>query len=553
MKRIFKGNLIFIAIVLLSFVLRFIFLDLIPSGFHSDEAAFGYNAYSLLLTGKDEYGETLPLILKSFDDYKGAVYAYLTIPAVAVFGLTEFAVRLPTAVFGFLLVILSYFLTLRLTKDKKISLLTSLLVSINPLSIFLSRVQSDPLVSVFFMLLGFYLFLLWIDKNRIYLIISSLVLWIASIYTYPSPRVLIPVLFFSILIFYFKKLTLSQKKVLIVIFIVVAIVDMMVITGASQRLKQLSVINAPIVSLPMEEKIREDSGGNVFVTRMFHNKIVDHALVVGKNYFDYFNADFLFLEGGQPDREKVPGIGVIYLFALPFLLYGIYLGVKSKEKWGKLSILLVVLFPFALSFAVDESPNVHRYFINIYFLELLIALGIISFLKNVKDRYPAFQKVVIAILALLIIFNFSYFLHQLVVHQTRHQPWYRGFAYKELVTKLSKIDKKYNKVLFTKAHASPYIYVLFFKKYDPSTYQMIGSPRDLDNTGFDNYIFTPEDCPLQFHTDKTDKVIVDGQEGILYVNRGSCPIPPHSVNVIKTINWEDNNPAFTILEYTNNE
>ena len=116
-----KGFIIF-AIVFLSFILRFYELDQIPSGFHSDEAAFGYNAYSLIQTGKDEYGQFLPLILKSFGDYKGAIYAYLTIPGVFLFGLTEFAVRLPTAIFGVFFVTLSYLLALQLTRNKKISL-----------------------------------------------------------------------------------------------------------------------------------------------------------------------------------------------------------------------------------------------------------------------------------------------------------------------------------------------------------------------------------------------------------------------------------------------
>ncbi len=209
MKKFLNWKLALLLIVLLAGFLRFYQLDSIPSGFHSDEAAFGYNAYSILLTGKDEYSTPLPLIFKSFGD-PGAVYSYLTIPSIAIFGLTEFAVRLPTAVLGFIFVPLSYLIVFNLTGNKKLSLLTTFLVAINPLSIFLSRVQSDPLVSVFFVLLGFYCFLRWKDKNRVYLLLFSAFFWITSIFTYPSPRALLPVLFLSILFSHSKKFTFGQ-------------------------------------------------------------------------------------------------------------------------------------------------------------------------------------------------------------------------------------------------------------------------------------------------------------------------------------------------------
>ena len=80
-----------------------------------DEVAFGYNAYSLGIDGKDEFGKFLPIVyLESFGDYKPPVYAYLDIIPVKVFGLTPFAVRFPSAFFGVLTVLLTFFLTKRL-------------------------------------------------------------------------------------------------------------------------------------------------------------------------------------------------------------------------------------------------------------------------------------------------------------------------------------------------------------------------------------------------------------------------------------------------------
>src|SRR5437868_4259461 len=92
--------IILICITLFAGILRLWRLDTVPAGFNIDEAAFGYNAYSILKTGKDEYGTFLPLSLKSFGDYKAAGYAYIDIPFIALFGLNEFSVRLPSAILG---------------------------------------------------------------------------------------------------------------------------------------------------------------------------------------------------------------------------------------------------------------------------------------------------------------------------------------------------------------------------------------------------------------------------------------------------------------------
>ena len=90
------------AILLLAALLRVPFLSSVPNGFYSGEASTGYDAYSILQTGKDQYGEFLPLLTRSFGDYVEASYRYVAIPFIAVFGLNEFSTRLPSAVIGVL-------------------------------------------------------------------------------------------------------------------------------------------------------------------------------------------------------------------------------------------------------------------------------------------------------------------------------------------------------------------------------------------------------------------------------------------------------------------
>ena len=106
-----KRTILLLIIIALGFGLRVFLVEKRPLGFTWDEAALGYNAYSLLKTGRDEYGKILPIVLKSFGDYKPGLYAYFTVPNVAILGLNEFATRLPSAIFGTLTILVVYLLT----------------------------------------------------------------------------------------------------------------------------------------------------------------------------------------------------------------------------------------------------------------------------------------------------------------------------------------------------------------------------------------------------------------------------------------------------------
>ena len=131
-----KNKTVLLTLILLGLGLRLFRLDSRPLGFTWDEAALGYNAYSLIKTGRDEYGKILPVILKSFGDYKPGVYAYLAVPSIATLGLNEFATRLPSAILGTLLIVIVYLLTQ--------NMFAALLLAINPWSLYFSRGHGKP-------------------------------------------------------------------------------------------------------------------------------------------------------------------------------------------------------------------------------------------------------------------------------------------------------------------------------------------------------------------------------------------------------------------------
>ena len=97
------------AVTILAAVLRLYRLGSTPISLEWDEVAIGYDAYSLIKTGRDQFGDLLPVTFRSLDDYKPPIYEYLTVIPVSVFGLTGFAVRLPSALSGIGMVFLLYF------------------------------------------------------------------------------------------------------------------------------------------------------------------------------------------------------------------------------------------------------------------------------------------------------------------------------------------------------------------------------------------------------------------------------------------------------------
>ncbi len=553
-KKINKFKFLLFFILLLGFAIRVYDLSDVPNGFHADEAAFGYNAYSILQTGKDEYGNFLPIVLKSFGDYKGALYAYVDVPFIATLGLNPFAVRLPSVIFSTFVIFLLFILVKELTKNKKIALISSFLLAISPWDINISRVTGDVILGVFFcLLLSIFLTKLYENKSLRW-VFFSILSGLMAILSYAPFRFYVVILSVIFLLFSINKVKNKisfNNRIFIVIlsFIVLGIFYSLV--GSIERFNQLSIFSNPQTKLVMEEQIREDELNPILITRTFHNKIVNYARTILFNAQQYFTLDFLALSGGYPQRERTPGVGLFYLWEIPFLLVGIYTILKTKNKKGLtfISWWILLLLPVFITF--DEIPNVHRTLIILPAICAIIAFGIYETLTYKTFQKSKLYKPIILLLLALIIYEFSYFLHQYFVHQNLHHPWYRGYAYKELVLKLNNYHSNYKKIVITKGNSSPYIYILFFSKYDPNKYQNEGSPRDLNYSGFDKYYFVPLDCPLT--GDKTGQDRLNSEENVLYVEVGKCDMSVKDTKTLDTIMWADGSKAFRILEYRKGE
>lgn len=546
-------KIIFLLILILAFILRFYKLGEIPAGFHADEAVVGYNAYSFLTTGRDEYGNTPSFTLRSFDDFRPALYTYLTIPAIAAWGSNEYAVRIPAAVFSFLTVVLFYYLTYRITRDRQISIYSTFLLAVSFWHLDLSREASEKVVALFLVLAGIFFLFIFKEEKRKRDLFLAFISWFLAVNTYYAPRFFLPP-FLLVLFLIYRKSIFGKIKILpvclILFFLLLLFYFSFIFKGSTIRLAQLNVFTHPEVRLVLEEQIREEPvGANLLLTRVFHNKIVNYSLAVISKYGEYFNLDFLVMGKGEPARVIIPNVGLLSIVEIPFLLAGIYFFLREKKDWNIFLLFWILIAPLPAAFTVDETPNVCRTLIMLPALDITTAYGFIKIKNMVATRkrlllLPFFFIIISGFFS----WNFFYYLHQYYIHQRFHRPWYRHYGYKELVSYVDSVKKNYRQIYITKAYGSPYIFFLFYSKYDPKTYWSYGSPRDKDWGGFDNYVFIPENCPLRVKKEDPLKRI-NGEKGILYVNMGECEMPKTNAKLLKTIFREDNTPAFQILEY----
>src|SRR3989344_9298265 len=190
-KDVFK--ILFIVIVILGFLLRVIGLNKYPPAVSWDEISHGYNAYSILRTGRDEWGVLFPLSnFRAYGDYPLVLNMYFMIPTIFIMGLNEISIRLPGAILGTLTIVAAHFLVYGLTKSKKISLLTSFLVAFEPWNWFLNRFAAQTNLSIFFLTASAAAFFNR-EKNKFLLPLSALFLGL-TLFSYHTTRIISPLI-----------------------------------------------------------------------------------------------------------------------------------------------------------------------------------------------------------------------------------------------------------------------------------------------------------------------------------------------------------------------
>lgn len=538
-----KFKLVLFLLFIIGFFLRVYKLESVPLGFHDDELDAGYIGRYILLHGKDIKGNYLPFYYDKLDDFRPAGIFYLSGISTFIFGTNEFAVRFPSAFFGALTVLAIYFFGLELTKNRYVALTSSFLLSLSPWHIELSRATSESVIGLFFALLGLTLFIKGFSSKSAKLMLSSFFPLIIAYFFYHSFRLLIPLFLFP---FIFVKIQSAKKIKFLVIFSFCLFLFVTAGIGMTKwgrgRFSQVAFYLNPSISNTIDKQIFADGPGvglNIIKTRFFHNKVIIYTREFLKQYLGYFSPSFIFLEGGLPERYKVPESGLFFFTEAFMIFLGLLLLFVDKgRKFGKYYILyLLFTAPFAAALTFEDVPNVQRSIFLVIPLILIAAFGF-SFINKVKTKH---KLLTISVLFCLF-FEFILFFHQYMVHSPSYKSLLRKEGNREVVKAIINRRNSYNKVVMARAYDIGLYYLFFSNNFNPLP---AGSVK-YDNTieSADNVLFTREECPSK-EINKYEQLFQTKK--ILIVDDTNCPFDTTTFDFIDEIVRKDSTQAFRLL------
>jgi 4-amino-4-deoxy-L-arabinose transferase-like glycosyltransferase len=500
-----KRYVLIALIVLFAGCIRFWQLPTVPPSLNSDEVAIGYNAYSLLRTGRDEYNKPFPLTFRSFDDYKMPVYVYMVAGSMGLFGFSDFAVRFPSALLGTLSVLCVYFLVLELFRSEaqnpkykiqnndktqnsnaldlgfrnldlqKIALVSAFLFAVSPWSVMFSRSGYEANVAVFFNIAAVYTLFMGLRRSP-YLPLSA-ILFSLSIWTYHTCRIFVPLLLLGFIFIYRKELLKRKIAVCVSILIGFALLfPIMKMTFSPEgRMRAMGVsayANPDSIKQSIAWTIQDQANGQAIFS-IFHNRRLEYVRTFLRGYFAHFDLNFLFLDKSI-ERYRAPGVGLLYLFELPLLCIGAYQLIRKRVKGSIVIFWWLLAAPVAAAFTL-QLPHPVRTLVFLPAFQIIAAVGLVELIKVFEEKKKNIVYCLLFIvLCMSVVGNIVYFFHQYFIHLPvdNAQYWYTGR--KEMIAKLKLIESQYDRIIISNKLDFPYIFFLYYWPVEPQEYQEAG-------------------------------------------------------------------------------
>lgn len=457
-----KEIIIIIAILILGGILRIYGLNHSPPSLNWDEASLGYNAYSIFKTGKDEYGHLLPIYLRSFDDYKSAIPAYLSIPFILIFGLNEIGVRMVSAVCGVISILIIYLITFKLFKSKLAATFSTLFFAISPYSVFFSRGLFEANIALLFFLLG-YLFYLYKERNLFTFL--SIISLIFSMYIYHSYKILVPLILLA-LAWEFKKSQMDKKIWMRVGFLIaVLFIPLIIFTLSGQiaaRFESTSILKLWPPSVWQSLVNSHDLG---FANLLIHNQYFYFLWEVVGRYLGYFSPVNLFIKESQEPGLIIPSLAVLNPLEFIFWATGLILIFRKISAYKSLVFLILIIpIPAILTWNWFQSVRVLPIFA---LFNIVSGLGLVTIYNYLNFKL---RKIFLGVIIILGIWSGAYLFDSLYVllPMSYASNWQPGF--RESMPVIASLADQYDEVIIGSSQGQPYIFTLFYSAYPPEKY-----------------------------------------------------------------------------------
>lgn len=491
-------------VFLLAFAVRIVGNTAVPATPYWEETALGYDAYSILKTGKDHHGEAWPVVaFRSFGDYKPSLYFYATVPSVAVFGLNTFAVRFPAVVASSITVATLFWLARRWRSDR-FAWLTAVLATFQPWMWQVGRVGFEVNLAVMLCCVGVALIQMAYDteerKRRFTFAGTATLMFVGAMYAYHGTRLLAPLFALASAFFLWewpKKITLTGAWTWLRFWLPAGILagvlclPLLIAMRSpviAQRFQETSIFGTDLAN-QTSASMRVLEPNNIFVKVISHPVLI-WGEILSKNYLDHFDPGWLFLRGDYNPRHSSQYLGMLYPWEFLTIIFGIAsAGRLLKKKHLYLLIALTLLSPVAATLTT-VTPHGLRALSLAPWLVLWSALGAEILIYETKPllfkKVPYLKKsqfwVVVFIITVLGSFSaLAYYMATQYQARTASE-WQYGYG--EIITALRQEQQPGETLHLSRAYGRPAMYVWFTEKTDPKRVQAQESVAVMDQGEF---------------------------------------------------------------------
>lgn len=489
-----KYTIAFVLILVVAIFARFYKLGSLPSGLTWDEAAIGYNAYGLVTNHRDEWLKRTPIVFQSFGDFKSPLLIYVTSLPVAVLGLTPIAIRLPVALAGTMLVILSYFLAYEVTKKKEVSLFVMCLVALSPWAIHYSRMGFESMLATSLVSFGV---LSWLKgKSKPWWLLIGDISLALSLYAYHSAKIVVPLVAIILCAIHFREFVLHKKQVVLGTLLAVLILAPLgyatIFGKANARALSTTVIGTS-----------------------------DAVVQFAKNYASHVSPSFLLQGKDITYRHSTMQVGVLYPIELILFIIGtaaIVLQKDMRKYWWIPTFFFVGIIPASLGL---DAPHSNRALLALPWVQLTAGIGVLALTARLKTQS---LYVIIPLVFISVFFFAQYAQTYARVYTSTAALRELGYGYDQVMQYVRPKEGEVERVYFTNTYGQAYIYILLHKKLTPMEYQ---------HGGLANYTITSNPWKES-----------QGKEKVLVV--GTADEVPADSNVVKEVLFPDGEVAFRI-------
>lgn len=385
-------------IIFLGVLLRSVSLSSFPAGIFPDEAISGYDSWCLANYGVDQHLSSYPVYLLSWGSGQSALYAYLGIPFIKLFGLSLGVYRLPMALISCISIITFYYAFRQYSKNYLLIFIVVLVFFLNPWHIMKSRWALDCNLTPDFILLGVSFIILGYhsltDKKRsAYYAVGSIFMVLAA-YGYGVSWFMLPffILFLGIYLYRKKKIKVSQIAICIITMAILAF--------------PLILFAVNLVSGGEEYQI-----GALTITQLKESRHAETTLLIGGNVSLFAWEAFRLMILGD-DKLVWNGfryIGQFYnLLGLPFFIIAFIRLIKGRN-FNLFDSLFALWLLASVPVILMVGPNANHWNVLWFPIIYFVARGLVFCIEKVKWAQVASVSVICVLTVIFIIKYISFF------------------------------------------------------------------------------------------------------------------------------------------------